>query len=233
MDLEPGDASAVAFVTQIHAARPDWPLWLYYPPRPAVIGRIAEVACLRGAWSTPQVTRLEHEAEVRVNVRHLLDSVSRVQVFRLLHGILRQIPAGVREMVGVNLDRRGDVEPQGTRTLVRTAGTRGQLRHLERLCLDAKLPGPKRLLDHLALLLIAFKTMVCDVPSLRAAQQAGLSPKAFGELRRRLLGPDASLATLEPRAQFEFALMALAKACHVPPQIAERIVKEAVQQCVA
>lgn len=111
-----------------------------------------------------------------------------------------------------------------------TAGDRGTLRYLERVCRRATGLGPKRLFDHLLLVFLTFKALAFDVPLERAAEQASLSSKDLDRLRHRVLGSDADAAALGPRAQFEYALMALTKVCKAPPAAAEDIVQQVVRE---
>jgi hypothetical protein len=222
-DLEPGDARAAEFVWKVQSARPDWPVWLYYPPRAAVIERVADVAALRGVWATQQGTGPLHEKEIRVHVRRLVTSVPRVRLLCLLDSVLRPLPAAVRQYLEAMLEHRDHAGPRAFRVRNGAANFPGTIRHLERLSRAATGLGPKRLLDRLMLVFLTFKTLVFDVPLLSAAEQAGLSSKTFDRLRHHALGPDARWAELEPRAQFEFALMALAKACRVPQHTAQEV----------
>ena len=221
------------FVRQVHAARPDWPVWLYYPARTAVIERVADLVSVRGVWATPQGIGPVHEREIRAHIRRLVTSVPRVRLLYLLDSILRPLPMEVRGYLEVSLTHRDHAGPRAFRVRDGAATAVGQLRHLERLCNAATLPGPKRLLDHLMLVFLTFKTLAFDVPLPRAAEQVGLSPKAVDRLRHGVLGAAAQWAELQPRAQFEFALMALAQACKAPQQAAEDIVERIVREHLA
>jgi len=229
-DMEPGDESAVDFVKRVHAVRPDWPLWLYYPLRVSVIERVANVASLRGVWATQQGIGRLHEEELRVHLRRLVTSVPRVRLLYLLDSILDPLPAEVRQYLEAMLEHREHAGPRAFRVRNGAATLPGTLRHLEHLSHAATGLGPKRLLDRLVLVFLTFKTFLFDVPLLSAAEQAGLSPKTVDRLRHRALGPDARWAELEPRAQFEFALMALAMACKsrgaTVQDVVERVVRE-------
>lgn len=232
-DMESGDSSAVDVVSRVHAARPDWPIWLYYPPHPSVAKGVAEVASLRGVWATAQAAGPEHDAEIRMHLRRLVTSVPRLRVLHLLDSVLRQLPADVREFLKVGLDRLDGGGAQRFRVRNGTADDRGKLRRLERLCVKATGLGPKRLLDHLLLVFLAFKVLAFDVLLERAAEQAGLSPRDLDRLRRRVLGTDAHAAALDPRAQFEYALIALAKVCQAPSEAVGDIVHQVVREQLA
>lgn len=132
-DMEPGDRSSADFVERVHAARPDWPVWLYYPSRVSVIERVTEVASLRGVWATPQQADPMHEAAIRAHVRRLLVSVPRVRLLRLMDSMLRPVPFAVRRFLELGLERR-DQGVQGSQRsggplaqspLPRTAVSRG------------------------------------------------------------------------------------------------------------
>lgn len=232
-DMEPGDTTAVDLVRRVHAARPDWPMWLYHAPRAAVIEGVGHVASLRGVWATSQGTGPLHEKELRMHARRLVTSVPRVRLLYLLDKILRPLPAEVREFLGVVLQRLDGGEAKRFRIRNGTAGNRGNLRHLERLCVTATGLGPKRLFDHLLLVLLTFKALAFDVPLEHPAEQARLSRKDLDRLRHRILGTDAESAALEPRAQFEYALMALTKVCKAPPGAAGEIVQQVVRERLA
>jgi hypothetical protein len=58
----------------------------------------------------------------------------------------------------------------------------------------------------------------------------GLSRKEVDRFFVRALGSDFHWASLEPRAQFEFVLMALAATCHVGEREAEQTVQEVVRE---
>ncbi len=159
-------------------------------------------------------------------MRRLLDSVPRVRLLHFLDGVLRSLPAEVREFLELSLERRDHGESSRFRIRNGAGGFKNMIRHLERACHAATLPGPKRLLDHLMLVFVTFKRFAFDVPLTGAVEQAGLSAKAFDRLRHRVLGADTQWAELEPRAQFEFALMALAETCSVPRETATEIVEQ-------
>ena len=229
-DMEPGDRTGVDLVRQVHATRPEWPTWLYYAPRATLMDVVAEVLSLRGVWATSQGTGPVHEQEIRMHARHLVTSVPRVRLLSLLDSILRPLPREARQLLEMGLARLdGGV---ATRFRIRngTTGNRGALRHLERLCVRATGLGPKGLLDHLVLVFLAFKALAFDVPLERAADQMGFSPKDLHRLGHRLLGADADAAALDPRAQFEYALVALAKVCKAPRAAAEDIVQQVVRE---
>jgi hypothetical protein len=229
-DMEPGDVAAVDFVRGVHAARPDWPLWLYYAPRAAVIEAVAQVASLRGVWATPQGTGPLHEMEIRVHARHLVTSVPHVRLLYLLDPVLRRLPAEARAFLAAGLVCGDGSEAKRGRIRNGAAGNQAKLRHLERLCVAATGVGPKRLLDHLLLVFLTFKALAFEVPLKRAAEPAGLSPKDLHRLRHRVLGTDGEAAALEPRAQFEFALMAMAMVCKAPRQAVREIVRQVVRE---
>ena len=98
-DLEPGDLSARDFVRTVHAARPDWPVWLYYGLRILIIERLAEVASLPRVWATPQLAHPAREAEIRVHVQSLVTSVPRFRLLRVLDPLLRTRPGEVRQFL--------------------------------------------------------------------------------------------------------------------------------------
>ena len=229
-DMEPGDRAAVEFVRQVHATRPDWPVWLYHTPRAAVIDAVAHVVSLPGVWATSQGMEPLPEQEIRMQVRRLVTSVPRVRLLYLLNSVLRPLPAEARQFLELALERSDGGDALRFKVRNGTTGNRGQLRHLERLCGRATGLGPKRLFDHLVLVFLAFKALASDVPLGRAAEQAGLSPKDLNRLGHRVLGADADVAALDPRAQFEYALVALAKVCKAPPAAAEDIVQQVVHE---
>ncbi len=231
-DMEPGDPIAVGLIRRIHAARPDCPIWLYYAPRLAVIERVAEVTWLGGVGATPQLSSPLHDAEIRAHVRHMLAFVPQVCLLHVLDSVMRSLPAEVRRF----LEFRLECSDQGGAQHVKNRGpmvlARSELRHLERVCHNATLPGPMRLLDHLILALVTFKSFAFEIPLPGAVQQAGLSPKAFRRLRFGVFGADAQWVELEPRAQFDFALTAFAKACNIPRHAAEEIVEQVTRERV-
>jgi hypothetical protein len=229
-DMVSHGRDAVDFVRQAHAARPAWPVWLYYVPRPAVIARVSEVATFRGVWATPQMTGPAEEADLRLHARRLMTSLPRTRLLAVLDPLLRALPRTVRTFLRSGLDPAG---PGGTRRQkVRdvSAGLPHTQRHLERLCQDAGLLAPKKLLDRMTLVFLAFKGLLFNVPLEHAAQQAGPDPRALRALHHGVFGPDARWADLEPRAQFEFALMAFAEACRVSPATAEEIMQRAATE---
>ncbi len=232
-DMEPGDASAVEFVIRVHAARPDWPVWLYYRPRPAVIERVAEVAALPGIWSASQGSGDRHEAEIRAHVRRLVTAVPRVRLLHLLDSVLRPVPVEVRQFLEVSLAHRVHTGPAAFRIRNGAANLSTNLRHLEKVCKSATDAGPKRLSDDLLLVFLTFKTLVFRVPLRTGAEHAGISSKDLDRLCRRVLGPDAEAAALEPRAQFEYALAALTKACRLPAEAADEIVQQVLREQVS
>jgi hypothetical protein len=232
-DLEPGDAPAVDLVVQVHAARQDWPVWLYYVPRIEVIERLAELAHLRNIWATPQSIGPVQAAEIRAHSRRLLRSVPRIRLLRLLDSILQPLPAEVREFLEVSLARRDHAGPRAFRSRNGAASLPTTLRRLERVCCSATLPGPKRLLDNLMCVFLTFRTFAFDVPLSSAAEQAGLSSKALDDLRHRVLGAASGAAKADPRAQFELAVMALAKACNAPHWAAGELVDQIARDRVA
>lgn len=229
-DMELGGRGAVDVVRQVHAARRDWPVWLYYPPVAAVIERVAEVASLRGVWATPQAMGPLHEREIRANIRQLLASVPRVRLLYLLDSILRPLPGDVREYLEVSLAHRDYSAPWVFRVRDVAPSLRCGLRHLERVCQAATGMGPKRLLDRLMLVFLSFKVLAFEIPLRKAAEQAGLSSKAVDHLRHRAFGADARWAELQPDAQFELALIALAQACRVPENMAEEVLQRTIRQ---
>ncbi len=232
-DMEPEDAPPPAFLRRVHAARPDWPIWLYHRRCVPVMEWVAEVGSLRSVWATAQLPGPEHETEIRVHVRRLLTSVPRVRLLHLLDSVLRPLPTEGRGFLEMGLERLDQGQAKRFRIRNGTAGNRGELRHLERVCLTATGLGPKRLFDRLLLVFLTFKTLAFDLPLDRAAEQVGLSSKDLDRLRCRVLGADADSAALEPRAQFEYALIALTRACKVPEQAARRIVQQVVRERLA
>jgi hypothetical protein len=217
-DLEPGDALAAAFVRRVRAARPGWPIWLYYAPRPAVIERVAEVARLRGVWATAQGDTALHAAEVRVHLRTLVSFLPCAQLLAILDNVFGAGPMELRRFLEAALEALARGDATGSNVGGGAASILSSRRHLERTCKAANLPRPKRLPDHLTLLLIALTTFAFDVPLASAAEQVGLSPQNLRALCHRVLGDGTRWAMLDPSAQFEFALMALAKAYKAPQQ---------------
>jgi len=166
-------------------------------------------------------------------VRRLLTSVPRVRLLYLLDSVLRPLAVEAREFLEVGLERLDGGEAKRFRIRSGVAGRQGKLRHLERLCVTATGLGPKRLFDHLLLVFLTFKALAFDMPLDSAAEQAGLSRKDLDRLRRRILGLDADAASLEPRAQFEYAVIALTKVCKAPPEAAGEIVQQVVRERLA
>jgi len=232
-DMAPEEGCALDFVKDVSAVRPDWPIWLYHAPCAALMEQVADLACLRNVWASSQAGGPLHDAEVRMHVRRLLTSVPRVRLLHLLDSVLRPLPGEVRDFLEISLAQRDHAGPRAFRVRNGAANLPSKLRQLERLCHAASVPGPKRLLDHVMLVFATFKTVACDVPLPRAAGQAGLSLKALDDLRHRVLGPHTRWAELEPRARFEFALMALAKACDAPQQAAAEILRLVIHHHVA
>jgi hypothetical protein len=226
-DMEPGGRSAVDLVHEVHAARPDLPIWLYFPRRPAVIEGVARVASWHGVWATPQGTGPLHDLEIRVHARCLVTSVPYVRLRTLLDPILRQVPAEMSDFLARGL--RPTYWSEARRFKIRdgTAGDSATLRRLERVCVAATGSGPKRLFDHLLMVLLTFKALAFDAPLQRAAEQAGLSRKDLDRLRQRVLRTDGGSATVvDPRAQFAFAVMALADVCNAPRRAAHEVLRD-------
>lgn len=222
--------SAVDFVRRVHAARPDWPVWLYYIPRAASTENVAEVASLRGVWATPQLAGLRAEYDLRVQARRMLALLPRARLLALLDNVLRGLPPAVRPLLETGLER---VERNaGTRVKARevAADMASTLRQAQRACQAAGLLSPKHLLDRLTLVFVAFKALMFDVPLPLAAQQVGLGPRAFRELQCRVFGRNARWARLDTRSQFDLALIALTAACRLPPTAAEEILQGGVME---
>jgi hypothetical protein len=229
-DLEPGDATSTIFVKMVHDARPDWPLLLYHAPRLALIERVVESALFEGVWSTPQVLGPAHDAELRIHIQRLLTSAPRLRPSKLLSDMFRTLPSDVRRFLESSLERSASADIGRPRVGEGVAGVRAQVRQLERACQQAMLPPPKRLLDHLLIVRLTFKSLLFGMPLAAVAEQAGLSHKALRELWRRALGTDARIARLDARAGFEIAFMALARACRVPQALAEKVAQKAASE---
>ncbi len=232
-DMEPGGPSAVDLVHTVHDERPDWPMWIYYAPRAPVMDAVAQVASLRGVWATARAAALPVAAQVGIHVRRLLSSAPGARLLRLLRRVLEPLPTEVRVFLEASLEGTGRDAPARFKVGDGTAHVRSRLRHLERLCQAASLPRPKRLLDHVLFVSLAYETFVFDLPLARAGTHMGLSRKAIDGLRQRVLGPAARLARSQPRAQFEFAVMALAGVCRVPRRTADEVVERAVHERLA
>lgn len=225
-DMEPGGAPAVDLIRAVRHARPEWPIWIYYAPRPLLMDAAALVASFRGIWATARVTHPAGEAEIDVHVRRLLTSAPRARLLRLLKSVLEPLPREVGAFLQTSLEGTSHIAPVRVKAANGTPHPRSRLRHLERLCDAADLPGPKRLLDHVWFVLLTYVSFAFDIPLRRVAAQEGLSRKGLERLRRRLLGGGAHVARLQPDVQFELALMSLTKVCGTPPQSADDIVQE-------
>jgi hypothetical protein len=229
-DMVSHGRDAVDFVRRVHGARPDWPVWLYYVPRPGVIGRVGDVVTLRGVWATPQMTGPAQDADAGLHARRLMTALPRTRLLGVLDPLLRSLPLPVRTFLESSLEPTDLSATSRHSVRDASAALPHTQRHLERLCQDAGLLAPKKLLDRMTLVFIAFQGLVFDVPLDQAAQHAGLEPRALRELHHRVLGSDARWAELAPQSQFDFALIALARACNVSPGVAEQIVQRAAEE---
>lgn len=171
--------------------------------------------------------------EVRAHVRRLLASVPRLLLLRVLTDILRPLPPDVRHFLERSLERRDHYRSGRFRLLNDTPDQSAALRHLELLCKSRNDVGPKQLFDNLLLVFITFKSLVFQLPPGTAAAQVGISSKDLYRLRRRVLRANSSAASLEPRAQFEYALMALARACQAPEHSAEQVLQHLTREHLA
>ena len=229
-DLEPADLDAVAFVRHLHNTRPDWPVWIYYPPRGSFPERAAELGSLRWLCTTPQMAGALGERQIAAHVGALVAAVPRIQFVRILDGLLRPIPVEVKRFLTRSVEHLGGPYPRNTDLRQGIGESEADLRRLERICQGADLPGPKRMKDDATLAFLAFKTLAFGLPLLKAAQQVGLSRKEVDRLFVRALGQAFQWAPLEPRARFEFVIMALGATCHVGQREVEETVRQVVRE---
>jgi hypothetical protein len=159
-DLEPDDLDGVAFVRQVRTTRPDWPVWIYYPPRGSFAERAAELGPLRWLCTTPQMAGTVGERQVAPHVGALVAAAPRLQFARILTSLLRPIPTEVQRFLTSSVEELGvgGASPRSIGVRGGIAESDADRRRLERICQATDLPGPKRLQDDATLAFLAFKS---------------------------------------------------------------------------
>jgi hypothetical protein len=215
-DLEPIGDDSLRTVRDLRAKFPTLPILLYVPHEPGTAALLLAAGRVPGVGAKGQFTDGDEVDRLRAFIQRGVADVPAVELARLLTLLLPDMPTRVAEFTFAALRRIAGPEWHPEITVGSIVPELGYTRRtLLRSWTDRRIPQPKELLDWLTLLFVTYASGRSGLSNRAVARTRGVDASAYYRLRRRLLNELPETSDERPEQEFDLALLAFAKRCHV------------------
>jgi len=211
-DLYPWDETGVARIQLVRREYPDLPILLYPPARPGIAELLTACTRIPGVHAElQQLPGTRDPDRLRFMMKKVLEEGPRIRLLRMLRTIIQNAPSRMWAFSELALSSIGHQQTTHCLTVSKLAFQLGfSPRTLERSWCNEAIPGPKEMLEWLALLLAALLAAQSGVTVARAARTLGMDSQQLYRIRQRLLPTKCDAA----RASFDAIFLAFADRCN-------------------